>query len=594
MVNKEYYEILEISENASKEEIKRAYKKLALEWHPDKKGNSEEANKKIREINEAFEVLNSESKSVAKYGYDYGEEIETGELAVSKYLNSLESMSEAWYQLHYFYADTDGFRTTQNKIVSDYHLIRAKNLLKVLDSYYKPKYLAANGEDNRSEVMKDFWWWQHGSGQSNQKVWKDNFERVKRMLNYARKALELPEFTDQDLQIEEKSPNETPQIPGEKPRKPIEDGVDDIEKYNKSFDKENNETVRKFWELRDKLYGTNENYLKFLRVNSTLFDEINSKTIETEKGIFRTIWVKDEATKVSEIRTSNNGKLNKMSEAIKLMEKIIQEGENNNSVSEPRGKKREAEIGVRNENVKKTKTVADDLNKLISESEGMNTSYEELEAKIKKIDEYQGEEAYNNRQEEINQLKIKLGGLDKDKFRQLSIQKIDDIMKNSKIKESDLTPEEKDDLAKLKNENDVNKINELENKVSEKIGNKGALNTLNGWLKQAKELVESAKKSTVKHLQEELEKVKKELYSFRHSTNAYQKSAYESKEKDVKEALEKLEKVSQNNAAQQPKSGFFQSKVLIPVALLAVVLAIAAVVVIRKRKQIKVKKIERL
>ena len=52
-------------------------------------------------------------------------------------------------------------------------------------------------------------------------------------------------------------------------------------------------------------------------------------------------------------------------------------------------------------------------------------------------------------------------------------------MEDNKIKDSDLTPEEKDDLAKLENENDVNKINELENKIGEKIGQKGALNTLN-------------------------------------------------------------------------------------------------------------------
>jgi DnaJ-class molecular chaperone len=57
---------------------------LALKWHPDKRGNSEEANKKMRDINKAFEALNNGKGSVTKYGYDYGEEIEERELAVSK------------------------------------------------------------------------------------------------------------------------------------------------------------------------------------------------------------------------------------------------------------------------------------------------------------------------------------------------------------------------------------------------------------------------------------------------------------------------------------------------------------------------------
>ena len=131
--------------------------------------------------------------------------------------------------------------------------------------------------------------------------------------------------------------------------------------------------------------------------------------------------------------------------------------------------------------------------------------------------------------------------------------------------------------------------NELENKVSEKIGQKGALNTLNYWLKQAKELVENAKKYTVKHLQARIRKVKKGLYSFQSTTNVYQQSAYQSKEKDVKEMLEKLENHSQN-ITQPTKSGFFRPEVIIPVVLLVVVVIAGAVVIVRrKRNQVKVK-----
>jgi len=58
---KDYYKILGVSKNAQEPEIKKAYKKLSLKWHPDKNNGSPEerakADKMFREINEAKEVL---------------------------------------------------------------------------------------------------------------------------------------------------------------------------------------------------------------------------------------------------------------------------------------------------------------------------------------------------------------------------------------------------------------------------------------------------------------------------------------------------------------------------------------------------------
>lgn len=54
---KDWYKILGISKTASIAEIKRAYKKLALQWHPDKNvDNRDEAENKFREIAAAYEV----------------------------------------------------------------------------------------------------------------------------------------------------------------------------------------------------------------------------------------------------------------------------------------------------------------------------------------------------------------------------------------------------------------------------------------------------------------------------------------------------------------------------------------------------------
>ena len=59
----DYYKILGISRKASDKEIKNAYRKLALKWHPDKnKGNTEKATKKFASISEAYETLKDPDK----------------------------------------------------------------------------------------------------------------------------------------------------------------------------------------------------------------------------------------------------------------------------------------------------------------------------------------------------------------------------------------------------------------------------------------------------------------------------------------------------------------------------------------------------
>ncbi|XP_016378826.1 dnaJ homolog subfamily B member 2-like isoform X2 [Sinocyclocheilus rhinocerous] len=67
----DYYDVLGVSRNASPDDIKKAYRKLALRWHPDKNpDNKEEAEKKFKEIAEAYEVLSDTSKRDAydRYG----------------------------------------------------------------------------------------------------------------------------------------------------------------------------------------------------------------------------------------------------------------------------------------------------------------------------------------------------------------------------------------------------------------------------------------------------------------------------------------------------------------------------------------------
>ncbi|XP_048269466.1 dnaJ homolog subfamily B member 6-like isoform X2 [Bombus affinis] len=59
----DYYKVLEVQRTATSGDIKKAYRKLALRWHPDKNPeNLEEANKRFKEISEAYEVLIDDAK----------------------------------------------------------------------------------------------------------------------------------------------------------------------------------------------------------------------------------------------------------------------------------------------------------------------------------------------------------------------------------------------------------------------------------------------------------------------------------------------------------------------------------------------------
>ena len=70
---KDYYKILELNKNATQEDIKKAYRKLARKYHPVLNPNNKEAEKKFKEINEANEVLsNAENrKKYDQYGKDW-------------------------------------------------------------------------------------------------------------------------------------------------------------------------------------------------------------------------------------------------------------------------------------------------------------------------------------------------------------------------------------------------------------------------------------------------------------------------------------------------------------------------------------------
>ncbi len=64
MSKRDYYDILGVPKSASADELKKAYRKLAIKYHPDKNPGDKEAEEKFKEAAEAYDVLsNPEKKS---------------------------------------------------------------------------------------------------------------------------------------------------------------------------------------------------------------------------------------------------------------------------------------------------------------------------------------------------------------------------------------------------------------------------------------------------------------------------------------------------------------------------------------------------
>src|SRR5699024_4306698 len=65
MSKRDYYEVLCVEKNASKDDLRKAYRRMAMKYHPDRNPDSAEAEEKFKEAKEAYEVLSDDDKRAA-------------------------------------------------------------------------------------------------------------------------------------------------------------------------------------------------------------------------------------------------------------------------------------------------------------------------------------------------------------------------------------------------------------------------------------------------------------------------------------------------------------------------------------------------
>lgn len=89
----DYYRILGVSREASNETIKKAYRKLVFEHHPDRNPDSKEAEAKIREINSAYEIVGDPEKRRSYDRLHWGDELRDDVVDTAVILDEMEKSS---------------------------------------------------------------------------------------------------------------------------------------------------------------------------------------------------------------------------------------------------------------------------------------------------------------------------------------------------------------------------------------------------------------------------------------------------------------------------------------------------------------------
>ncbi|PWA54338.1 hypothetical protein CTI12_AA434930 [Artemisia annua] len=102
----DYYNILKVNRNATDEDLKKAYRRLAMIWHPDKNSNKQESESKFKQLSEAYDVLSDPQK---RQIYDlYGEEaLKSGQVPPPPPSSSGRNNNGFYNTSHYGHVNVD-------------------------------------------------------------------------------------------------------------------------------------------------------------------------------------------------------------------------------------------------------------------------------------------------------------------------------------------------------------------------------------------------------------------------------------------------------------------------------------------------------
>lgn len=184
-----YYEVLDLERDASDDQIKKSYRKLALKWHPDKNDNSEESTRVFTEIQQAYEVL-IDPQERAWYDKHREKIIRGGDDYVDNSINLMKYFSASVYC---GYGDDEhGFYAVYSNV---FRIITEEDAEFATDKKIEVPEFGTSSSDYEEVVQRFYAYWQSYSTLKSY-VWLDKYDlreapnrRVQRLMEKDNKKI---------------------------------------------------------------------------------------------------------------------------------------------------------------------------------------------------------------------------------------------------------------------------------------------------------------------------------------------------------------------------------------------------------------------